>query len=38
MAAKKAGVDFAELCWRILETSMTAESATGRSGVAANGA
>jgi D-alanine-D-alanine ligase len=38
MAAKKAGLDFAELCWRILETSMTAESATGRAGVAANGA
>jgi len=38
MAAKKAGIDFAELCWRILETSMTAESATGRVGVAANGA
>jgi D-alanine-D-alanine ligase len=38
MAAKKGGIDFAELCWRILETSMTAGSATGRLGAAANGA
>jgi D-alanine-D-alanine ligase len=38
MAARKGGIDFAELCWRILETSMTAESATGRVGAAANGA
>jgi D-alanine-D-alanine ligase len=38
MAARKGGIDFAELCWRILETSMTAESATGRVGAAVNGA
>jgi D-alanine-D-alanine ligase len=38
MAARKGGIEFAELCWRILETSMTAESATGRVGAAANGA
>jgi len=38
MAAKEAGIDFAELCWRILETSVAAEAdATGRE-VAANGA
>jgi D-alanine-D-alanine ligase len=37
MAATEAGIDFAELCWRILETSMPA-SATDRVGVAANGA
>jgi D-alanine-D-alanine ligase len=37
MAAKQSGIDFAELCWRILETSMAAESHTGAVGVAANG-
>jgi D-alanine-D-alanine ligase len=38
MAAKTAGIDFADLCWRILETSVPAESTTGRVGVAADGA
>jgi len=38
MAAKVAGIDFAELCWRVLETSMTARPALGRMGVAANDA
>jgi D-alanine-D-alanine ligase len=41
MAAKQAGIDFAELCWRILETSIAAgagSSDSGRVGVAANGA
>jgi D-alanine-D-alanine ligase len=38
MAAKKAGIDFAELCWRILETSVAAVSQPGRIGVSANGA
>lgn len=27
MAAKAAGIDFAELCWRVLETSMAADTA-----------
>jgi hypothetical protein len=26
MAARAAGLDFAELCWRILETSMAEET------------
>ncbi len=38
MAAKAAGMDFAELCWRILETSMSAESQREPVGVAANDA
>jgi hypothetical protein len=38
MAAKVAGIDFAELCWRVLETSF-AESASVQSiEVAANDA
>jgi hypothetical protein len=35
MAAKAAGIEFPELCWRILETSMRAAHA-GTMGVAAN--
>jgi D-alanine-D-alanine ligase len=38
MAAKAAGIDFAELCWRILETSMTDESVIEQVGAAANDA
>jgi D-alanine-D-alanine ligase len=38
MAAKAAGMDFAELCWRILETSMSARSQIEPVGVAANDA
>ena len=38
MAAKVAGLDFAELCWRILETSMTASTGMRSVGVAANDA
>ena len=38
MAAKQAGIDFAELCWRILETSVATASQSNRIGVAANGA
>jgi D-alanine-D-alanine ligase len=38
MAAKQAGMDFAELCWRILETSVAAASQQNRIGVRANGA
>jgi D-alanine-D-alanine ligase len=30
MAAKQAGMDFAELCWRILETSFSGVAQTGR--------
>jgi len=37
MAANQAGIDFAELCWRILETSMTAVQGN-TIGVAANDA
>lgn len=37
MAAKEAGIDFAELCWRILETSMSAAAETAGREVAANG-
>ena len=36
MAAKVAGIDFAELCWRVLETSMSAKSDIDPVGVAAN--
>lgn len=32
MAAKVAGIDFVELCWRILETSMPGESPSGAMG------
>jgi len=38
MAAKAVGIDFAELCWRVLETSFSTEPVTSRSGVAANDA
>jgi D-alanine-D-alanine ligase len=38
MAANAAGIDFAELCWRVLETSFAAAPATDRMGVAVNGA
>lgn len=38
MAAKQAGIEFDELCWRVLETSVAAESQSGRIEVAANGA
>lgn len=37
MAAKQAGLDFAELCWRILETSVSKMSESDGVGVAANG-
>jgi D-alanine-D-alanine ligase len=37
MAAKRAGIDFAELCWRILETSMPGASGTGATEAAGNG-
>jgi D-alanine-D-alanine ligase len=36
MAAKALGIDFAELCWRVLETSFSTEPVSRRSGVAAN--
>ena len=38
MAAKVAGIDFAELCWRILETSVASQSEIEPVGVAANDA
>jgi D-alanine-D-alanine ligase len=38
MAAKVAGIDFAELCWRVLETSMSVQSKIDPVGVAANDA
>lgn len=38
LAAKVAGIDFAELCWRILETSIDEQSAIEPVGIAANGA
>jgi len=38
MAAKQAGMDFAELCWRILETSVGADTSATHIEVAANGA
>ncbi|MDH4048986.1 MAG: D-alanine--D-alanine ligase [Gammaproteobacteria bacterium] len=38
MAAKAAGIDFAELCWRILETSMGVSTAMQPMGAAANDA
>ena len=38
MAAKAAGIDFAELCWRVLETSIADQSETARVEVAANDA
>lgn len=38
MAAKAAGIDFAELCWRILETSIADRSETSHVEAAANDA
>ncbi|MFQ6004713.1 MAG: D-alanine--D-alanine ligase [Woeseia sp.] len=38
MAAKTAGIDFAELCWRILETSISDTSELNHVEAAANGA
>jgi D-alanine-D-alanine ligase len=38
MAAKAAGIEFAELCWRILETSMALSPGMSSIGVAANDA
>ena len=38
MAAKVAGIDFSELCWRILETSVSERVETAKIEVAANGA
>jgi len=38
MAAQRAGIDFAELCWRILETSVDADTSATHIEVAANGA
>ena len=38
MAAKKDGIDFDELCWRILETSFRVKQAVESSEVAAHGA
>ena len=38
MAAKATGMDFAELCWRVLETSMAPQSLLEPVGVAANDA
>ncbi len=37
MAAKEDGIDFDELCWRILETSFRGKQAVESSGVAAHG-
>jgi D-alanine-D-alanine ligase len=31
-AAKAAGIDYQELCWRVLETSFTRSPATGNEG------
>ena len=38
MAAKQAGIDFEELCWRILETSVSADMQSNAIEVAANDA
>jgi D-alanine-D-alanine ligase len=38
MAAKQAGIDFEELCWRILETSVRENSHANAIEVAANDA
>ena len=38
MAAKVAGIDFEELCWRVLETSFSEVAGTQTMGVAANDA
>lgn len=37
MAARKDGIDFSELCWRILETSFRVSEAADNAGVAAHG-
>ena len=37
MAARQAGIDFADLCWRILETSFSANEADEKVEVAAHG-
>ena len=37
MGAKQVGIDFEELCWRILETSFAADSANGEAEVARHG-
>jgi D-alanine-D-alanine ligase len=37
MAARQAGIDFDELCWRILETSVVAGETGKRPEVAVNG-
>jgi D-alanine-D-alanine ligase len=37
MAARQAGIDFEELCWRILETSFASAAEPGDMEVAANG-
>ena len=38
MAAREAGIDFAELCWRVLETSLGDRPVAESLGVAVNGA
>ena len=38
MAAKQAGIDFEELCWRILETSIREDLGSNEIEVAANDA
>ena len=38
MAARESGIDFAELCWRVLETSVTSKQNIATVGVAANDA
>lgn len=38
IAAKAAAIDFSELCWRVLETSISATCRDGIKGVAAHGA
>lgn len=38
MSARAARMDFPELCWRVLETSMRAQTSSGELGAAANGA
>lgn len=38
IAAKSAGLDFSELCWRVLETSISVSCQTQSAEVAANGA
>jgi D-alanine-D-alanine ligase-like ATP-grasp enzyme len=38
MAAREAGMNFAELCWRVLETSMSQSCKDATTGAAANDA